>query len=300
METMNDRLPWPRETWEQIHQAVARETERVEIAPKFLPPHMAPPEATTIPSDTVLVGDGRDFLAIDEAATVALNEIWVELTLTPQQVEKEMDLHTARTLAIRATNFLSRGEDTLIFQGQEAVGKDPLFVGDRVEFRSGPAGTGLLGLPLADDQVIRVQSLRPNKAVFRERTLAAVTEGCARLKKKGHYGPYALALHDIPYGDTYSPLPGTLFKAADRLQPMLRAGFYGTGTLPEDPHSTGVLVSLGGNTMDLVTSKEARAAFLFDDAAGLYRFRVSKRFALRFKDTTSIIKLVFTTRRGGK
>jgi uncharacterized linocin/CFP29 family protein len=295
MNTMNERLPWSPETWQAIHETVARETERVEIAPKFLPPHQAMAEALTVPSDTVLLGGEEEFLYVDEAATFPLVEIWVELSLTPQQVEKEMDLRSARTLAIRATNFLSRGEDALIFQGQAATSTEPLFVEGRVQHRSGPAGTGLLNGPLQDDQVVTVCALEPGRAVFRERTLAAVTEGCARLKSKGHYGPYALTLHDAPYGDTFSPLPGTLIRTAQRLQPMLKAGFYGTATLPSDPSPTGLLVSLGGNSMDLVAGKPARTAFLFDDAEGLVRFRVSKRFALRLKDPSALIKLTFET-----
>ena len=300
MELANEKLPWSGETWERIRQAVSHETERVEIAPKLLPPFEAMPEALTVPSDTILPGEEAKLLRIDEAATFPLVEIWVELSLTPQQVEKEMDLHSARTLAIRATNLLSRGEDALIFQGQTATRTDPLFVDARVAHRSGPAGTGLLNAPLGEDQVVTVASLEPGKPSFRERTLQAVTEGCARLKKGGHYGPYALVLHDVPYGDAFKPLPGTLIKAADRLRPMLAAGFYGTGTLPGDPSPTGLLVDVGGNSMDLVLGKPARMAFLFDDAEGLYRFRVSKRFALRLKDPSAIVKLIFEARGAGR
>ncbi len=300
MKLMNDRLSWRDEAWEQIHQAVAHETKRVEIAPKFLPSFEVSPEALTVTSDTILTDDEARFLHIDEAAIYPLIELWVELSLTPQQVEKEMDIHSAWTLAIRATNFLSRGEDALIFQGQEAVFSDPLFVDGRVGYRSGPAGTGLLNAPRHEDQVVTVHALAPGEPIFRERTLSAVTEGCARLKGTGHYGPYALILHNIPYGDTFSPLPGTLIKAAERLRPMLKAGFYGTGTLPGDPSPTGLLVDIGGNSMDLVHGKPAHAEFLFDDAKGLYRFRVSKRFALRLKDPSAIIKLIFETEGAGQ
>ncbi|ETW99956.1 MAG: hypothetical protein ETSY1_13070 [Candidatus Entotheonella factor] len=299
MKLMNDRLPWSSEIWERIHHAVSHETKRVEVAPKFLPLFEAMPETLTITSDTILT-DEEAFLYIDEAAIYPLIELWVEFSLTPQQVEKEMDIHTAWTLAIRATNFLSRAEDVLIFQGQTAALSDPLFSGGRVGYRSGPAGTGLLNAPLREDQTVTVRSLVPGVPIFRERTLSGVTEGCARLKKTGHYGPYALILHDIPYGDTFSPLSGTLIKAAERLRPMCKAGFYGTGTLPANPSPTGLLIDLGGNSMDLVHGKPAHPEFLFDDAEGLYRFRVSKRFALRLKDPSAIIKLIFETEGAGQ
>ena len=62
----------------------------------------------------------------------------------------------------------------------------------------------------------------------------------------------------------------------------------------------------GTNTMDLVIGMDATTAFLQDDTAGLCRFRIYERFALRLKDKTSVIRLEFvpgasssTTSRGG-
>ena len=45
--------------------------------------------------------------------------------------------------------------------------------------------------------------------------------------------------------------------------------------------------------MDLVRGMDMATAFLQEDPDGRYRFRVYERFALRFKDTTAIIKLAF-------
>ena len=82
----------------------------------------------------------------------------------------------------------------------------------------------------------------------------------------------------------------------------MTAGFYGTGTLPSKlpgaatlpgPSFTGLLVSLGGNTMDLVVGLDATVTFMQQDTDGAYRFRVVERFALRLKDTTAVIRLEF-------
>jgi hypothetical protein len=95
----------------------------------------------------------------------------------------------------------------------------------------------------------------------------------------------------------------------------MTAGFYGSGTLPTNFPATpvppglavppppppfggnasfaGVLVSLGGNTMDLVVGLDATTAFMQQDPNGNYRFRVVQRFALRLKDTTGVIRLEF-------
>lgn len=295
MQSANDQLDWRQETWSDIHQAVQHEAFRVEIASKFLPLYGPMPEALTVTSDTIVVGPDEPFLLVDEAATYPLVEIWVDFTLTPQQVEDEMNLMTARTLAIRATNYLSLGKDSLIFQGQSVTPADPLFTENRVRFRSGPAGPGLLNAPKTEEQVITIEALGAGQPAFRERTVAGVTEGYARLQLKGHYGPYALILHDVPYGDLFAPLPGTLFMAIDRLRPLMNAGIYGTGTLPADATTfSGLLISLGGNSMDLAVGRDSLATYLFEDGEGLYRFRIWERFALRLKDPSAIIQLDFT------
>jgi hypothetical protein len=61
---------------------------------------------------------------------------------------------------------------------------------------------------------------------------------------------------------------------------------------------TGFVVSLGGNTMDLVRGKmtadeDVIVRFEQKDANGYYRFRVIERFALRLKDITAVVQLQF-------
>ncbi len=293
MNNRQDKLPWSQEIWDRIHKAVHAECRRIKIASKFLPLYGPVPDAVTVPADTILTDQAKLF--INEVATVPLIESWVEFTLTAQQVKHEMDLMTAHTLATRAANFLSQAQDLLLFQGDAARDKksgSPLFTQNKVRFRSGPAGTGLSYAPLDDDQIVEVLSLEPCQQRFGERTFEAVAEGYARLQDRGHYGPYALVLHTVPYADTYAPLPATLIMPADRIKPLVGAGFYGTGTLPP---LTGLLLSLGGNSMDLVVGQDATASFMQEDAEGRNHFRVSERFALRLKDKTAIIKLAFDT-----
>ena len=77
---------------------------------------------------------------------------------------------------------------------------------------------------------------------------------------------------------------------ADRIKPLVTEGFFGTGTLPA---LRGFMVSLGGNTMDLVMARDATTAFLQEDPDGRYRFRVFERFTVREKDATSVVRLEF-------
>jgi uncharacterized linocin/CFP29 family protein len=325
-----DKLPWSQEIWNRIDQAVHAECQRTKIARKFLPLYGPVSSCElTMPSDIVL-RDGQT-LAVDEAATVPLIELQVEFTLTSQQVECEAELMTAVTLATHAANLLAQAEDVVLFQGQSAIdGKGgpqhPLFAQKIVRVRSGPAGDGLLKAADASPaiQVIRINALPPvdpndvkEPLRFGERTFGAVADAYSRLQsgaglQQAHYGPYALVLHTEPYADTYAPLATTLIMPADRIKPLMTAGFYGTGTLPAKGatpsvrETTGILVSLGGNTMDLVVGMDAITAFLQEDTEGRWRFRVYERFALRLKDKTSVIRLEFvpgasgsSTSRGG-
>src|SRR5262249_39260404 len=139
------------------------------------------------------------------------------------------------------------------------------------------------------------------KPKWADNTLAAVADAYSRLQNKGHYGPYALALHTDPYADTYAPLATTLITPAEPIKALVTGGFYGTGTLPP---LTGVLVSTGGNTMDRVVAVDAKIEFEQTDNRGRYLFRVYERFALRLKVSDAVIKLEFqaalpTTNGGG-
>lgn len=140
---------------------------------------------------------------------------------------------------------------------------------------------------------------------YGENTFAAVAEGYSRLQDRGHYGPYALVLHDRIYADTYAPLKTTLIMPADRIKPlvtvkdnsMVSEMFYGTGTLPIlDPDKakipTGLLVSLGGNTMDLVIMTPPTVSQLPQEGT-FHPFQVTEQFALRLKDTTAVIRFEF-------
>src|SRR5438046_8779532 len=125
---------------------------------------------------------------------------------------------------------------------------------------------------------------------YGENTFAAVARAYSLLQGQGHYGPYALVLRTEVYADTFAPLPETLAMPADRIKPLVPLGFYGAGTLPP---STGILVSVGGNSIDLVSGVDPITEFLQVDADGMYQFRVFERFAVRVTDSTAVVRLQF-------
>lgn len=185
--------------------------------------------------------------------------------------------------------------------------------------RGFPFDTGLLDLAVVDNtiqpgaapltppvQAVPVLLLDPRSpGVYGSATFSAVSKAIALLAAAGQYGPYALVLDTTPYADTYAPvIGGTLVITADRIRPLVTAGFHVSGTLPTNVPATslpgganasyeGLLVSLGGNTMDVVVGLDATTAFEQQTAEGNYSLRLVERFALRLKDTTGVIRLEF-------
>jgi uncharacterized linocin/CFP29 family protein len=294
-----DKLPWKPDIWERASQAVHEERQRTSVARRFLPIYgPLNSGATTIASDTVVVEGGQ--LSVDEVATTSLVELFLQFFLTPAQVEREEELTTFITLATRAANLLSQAEDIVIFQGQSAIDgnggpQHALFAERIVRARSGPAGRGLVNAASGDP--VTVPALDPNQTPphWGENTAAAFFDAYARLQSGqgsglAEYGPYAGVLSTAPYADAHAPLATTLSTPSALIKPLVEEGFYGTGTLPA---SRGLLLSLGGDTMDLVVGVDATIAFLQEDAAGNYVFRLYERIALRIKSDSAIVGLEF-------
>lgn len=253
-----NQIPWDEEIWNRIDRAVHDECKRTKIAAKFLPIHVpASPNQLTIPSDTVIVGNENEDrkLSVDEVAITPLLELVVEFKLTVQQVEREAELGTAITLATRAANLISQGEDIAIFQGNSAVGTSPgnslvaphpLFAQGIVDVKSGSAGRGLLNAPDApgsnpDIQIIDVPTINPGETIPRwgENSFGAVSDAYSRLQSgeglaQAHYGPYVCVFNFQPYADSYAPLSTTLIYPAYRICPLVSSmdyedGMYGQG-----------------------------------------------------------------------
>jgi len=276
-----EQLEWNQDVWSALDGAVHDEFHRSAVGLKFIPFHGQVDNAMTVPSDIV----DLDTMTVDETAVISLVELGIEFGLTRQQMAAETQNLTGVALATRAANILAQAEDLVLFSGNAAL-KHQLF--QRVQLRSGDAGEGLLG---AADQAVGVAPVSDDPKRYAEHTFDAVVEGYSLLQRQGHNGPYALALRSEMYADTFASDRSSLVMPADRITPLLSLGMFGTGMLPP---SSGVLVSVGGNTMDLIVGVEPTTEFLQVSTEGVYRFRVFERFALRVKDKTAIVRLDFT------
>lgn len=265
------KLDWDLEVWDKIDKHVQEELARSRVCTKFLPVvnGRIGASARTVPADAFQV-EGET-LSVPEGAELPLEERSIPFVLTKQQYEAEERLCTALTLATRGANRLAQAMDQSVFQDS-------------------PNGS-LLRRAEEIGQVIDVPLLNSKTAGrYGERSFEAVAEAYALLEGKGHYGPDALVSHFEPYADAHAPLPSTLIMPADRIRALMTAGYYGTGTLPE---KTAVMVSTGGNTVDVAIAVDAVTAFTQVDEQETYRFRVYERFTVRVKDPTAVVLLRF-------
>ena len=179
----------------------------------------------------------------------------------------ELGHSTAVTLATHAANILAQAEDLVILQGANAfanalfnppspagiAGAVPPAPPPSVLNRGVPLDTGLLNLPVlpaasfppgsqpigASPLLPLVQAIpvlldatRGTPGVYGSNTFQQVALAYAQLQGAGRSGPYALLLQTTPYSDTYAPVAAGLVITADRIRPLMTAGFYGGGTLP--------------------------------------------------------------------
>ena len=275
-----DKLAWPTAIWQDIDQAVLDEAGRLRIAQKVFPAS-TDGNGQYVPDDAIGAGRAARVLEIPEGRTKPYVELSVDLALTEAQVENESTLHTARTLAVLAAKEIAQAEDTLFFQGVDAL------AGDRLRVVNGAgASAGLLNLDGAEGVDVPWEDAGYGPNTFRK-----VVDGIARLTANGQPGPYALILATDVYADAFAPVGGTLTTTADRLTPLLTGGFYGTGTLPAHK---GLLVSLGGQPTTLFVGQDMITAYTQSNERGQNVLRVYERVQIIARDPTAIVTLTFT------
>jgi hypothetical protein len=186
--------------------------------------------------------------------------------------------------------------------------------------------------PIIVNPVSYTNASPPAGVIWGENIFAAVAQGIANLTSTGRSGPFGLVLDYRVFADTYAPVgPESLVITADRIDPLCKVGIFSSGTLPASPPShaanptqanqmvaayaaaylkaftsnaappaqlppgayTGVLVSVGGSSVDLVVGQHARTRWQQKDANGNHRFRVMHRFTLKMSDPGASQAFVF-------
>jgi uncharacterized linocin/CFP29 family protein len=263
-------LEWTPAIWARIDEAAVCEIDRSSVAAQFLPkvPSLTP-SVRTVPANRI-DNNRLGELSIDQTNVLPLLEESQLFFLSKEQYYEEEAIGTAATLASRAANRLARAMDAAIFQGKQ--------------------NPSLISVA-AKQHTVTVRRLAPPVpgVVYGENVFAAVAEAYAFLQGLNLYGPFALVLPPAQYADAHAPLATTLIMPADRIRPLMTAGFYASGTLPADQ---GVMVSLGG-TVDVAIAVHGATAFTLVESDETRRFRIYERFTVRIKVPESLVLLAF-------
>jgi uncharacterized linocin/CFP29 family protein len=264
-----EKLPeWTPAIWARIDQAAVCEIDRASVAAQFLPrvPSLTT-SVRTVPANTIVDAGGE--LSINQTSVLPLLEESQLFFLSKEQYYEEEAIGTAATLASRAANRLARAMDAAIFQGNQ----NPSLV-----------------QVAAAQRTVQVPPLRAAApGVYGENLFAAVASAYSFLQGLNLYGPYALVLPPDAFADAHAPLKTTLIMPADRIRPLMTAGFFASGTLPANE---GVMVSLGG-TVDVAIAVHGATAFTLINSDETRRFRIYERFTVRIKVPESLVRLEF-------
>jgi hypothetical protein len=277
---MTDSLGWTPAIWERINQAVHDEIESSAIVRKIVRRH--PIESTvSVPGGIPKVVNNS--LMMPEGDVIPVMETIVEFSMTRTQVQQELQMHTAATLAGLGGNLAGLVESLTFFQGLGVKLPPGVQIKD-----NGNKWPGILKQAVKS---IDVQQLAKGGG-YGPNTYKAVVDGIASLQGVGHYGPYLLALPCVKKADACSPLADTLVTPCDRIESLVEDGIiHGTDTLPKD---LGFLLSRDGpgRTVNLAVG-DARCEFTSVDSTGMLRFRDFVRWTPIVFDNSSFVTLNF-------
>ena len=126
--------------------------------------------------------------------------------------------------------------------------------------------------------------------------IRAVSTAIGKLERRGHPGPFACILGNTRFDAAHTPNEDFMVLPADRIKPLLRGPLLRSGQIDGD---AGIVVSLSGNTIDLVVATPPRAQFLQTTPDAKHVFRVYEKFTMRIKDPGAIEPLDLVVERNG-
>ena len=112
----------------------------------------------------------------------------------------------------------------------------------------------------------------------------------AALSGRFQPGPYALFLSPNRYVQTFFPRPGLLKTPGENIKHLLTGGLHSVRILPED---VAILVSLAGDSVNILFGIDATTAFTNRDEQGGYHFRVFEQIQCAVRDARAFQCLIF-------
>jgi uncharacterized linocin/CFP29 family protein len=142
----------------------------------------------------------------------------------------------------------------------------------------------------AEDQLARdIMSVRVGSGpANRLQIVEAVVEAIQKLEEKGHFGPFAVVLGHELFSEATTPT-SSLVLPSDRLAEFLDGRrVMRSGTLPS---KEGVVVALGGESIELVLATDIDVVFLQVTLEPRYVLRIFERFVLRIKELDAVCRV---------
>jgi uncharacterized linocin/CFP29 family protein len=271
-----DASPFSEDQWEALDAAVVDTARRALVGRRFMP--LFGPLGAGIQTVTLDKFDGAYIGELDLTGEVECGTIRTtgvkHLTLpiihkdflvlwrniaTSQQLQLPLDVSAARSAAA----FTARKEDDLIFNGYPDLGLAGLLT---VE------GRGVL--PLADWGKVG-------------NAFADVTSAIEHLVRAGFYGPYALVVPPVLYARMHGVHERTGVLEIRNVEELTTAGVFRSPVIPED---RAIVVSTGGQNVDLAVAQDMVVAYLGPDKMN-HVLRVLEILAPRIKRPMAIVTL---------
>ena len=270
-------LNWSDAQWQKVNDCVTEAFGKASVASAFLPCY-GPLAGSTETVRNELLNENED--AVTSPPTVTLNtyhrsvnlklvNLTVKVELSSEQVAEET-LSNAMLAFRRAANILAQREDRIVFRGFEP--------GETLSAFVNSSGVGAqVGLA---DRNARRQFDEINGALLGPALVSAVVKAIGKLEDHSNVGPFACVMGNKLFEAAHDPT-FSLVLPADRITPLLKGPLLRSGQMND---STGIVVALAGNAVDIVVGTPPTVQFLQRTQDARFLFRVYERFVLRIRD----------------
>jgi len=305
-------LGWTEEQWNRIVTTVTEEAQKARVAAQMLPvAGWGDRTAEAIPNfrlqdqaNQTLVAPGGVLLApprrlaVDSDPTLYFSTIAVNVQLRTREMA-DPDLGAALVAFRRASNYIARIEDALIFNGRPGVDMDPPFgvaIPQVYRVTGGGAPEGLFPFVNPFGNRIQINVLANAGATLGDQVVTSIVQAVNALDAAGQLGPYACALCPQFFEAICTP-NANLVLPRDRILPFIQGPLLRSSAIfeqivgPVIQAAWGVVVALSGSPVEIVVGSDIHVHYLQTTSEPRFVFRVAERLAVRIKETAALAML---------
>jgi uncharacterized linocin/CFP29 family protein len=269
-----NNLNWAPDQWHRLNRVVHDEAAAIRVARQLLPLFgESSGFVGSIAGHELRQTKGNEPLSLPSNQNLVPAEISVEFTLAPEQFTDE---HVATALAGRAAYLTAIAEDLVVLRGKDAsAALDSL----------GPVSV----LNNCGEQVGLFQAADPAPLPLPEEQdiLGSILAAITKLRQQNHHGPYCAVVSPDLWQRAFKNRQSTMDAPIHEIRPLFREG--GFRYSPAAPYGTGIVFSLGGQTLDLAVPVDATVELVKEERSAF--LRVVEQVRLRVNQPTAITPL---------